>query len=302
MSVALPAPYHGRFAPSPTGPLHFGSLIAAMASFLDARHHQGTWHVRIEDLDPPRIAPGAADHILQTLTLLGMDWDGELVWQSQQQARYEATLAQLRSQGLLYGCGCSRKEIDTLAHAGIDGTLYPDTCRNGAGNREVRSWRIRTHDQPITWEDRIRGMQQVRLHAELGDFILSRADGLMAYQLAVVADDHAAGITHIVRGADLLYSTPRQLFLMQQLGLPQPCYAHLPLAIAENGQKLSKQNLAPTLNVQDAGILWRHGLFFLGQRPPSELCDATLPELINWAITHWNISQVPQQNQHPPAM
>jgi glutamyl-Q tRNA(Asp) synthetase len=246
--------YRGRFAPSPTGPLHFGSLVSALASWLDARAHDGTWLVRIEDIDRPRTVPGAADDILATLARFGMHADEQPVWQSQRTARYEQALEQLKSTGLIYPCGCTRKEIaDSLLHAHARNTTlaYPGTCRNGLNGKPARAWRLRVPDgdaATITFKDRWQGEQTQNLATEVGDFVLKRADDQWAYQLAVVVDDANAEITHIVRGADLMDSTARQIYLQRCLGVPTPQYLHVPVVTNEDGEKLSKQNGATALD------------------------------------------------------
>lgn len=248
--------YTGRFAPSPSGPLHAGSLVAAMASYLDARAHQGTWLVRIEDIDEGRTVAGAADHILQTLTALGMQHDGPVWVQSARKERYAADAAQLGA--LLYPCGCTRREIaDSQTGRGADGTtIYPGTCRNGlAAGRTARSWRLRVPDagqanEHITFTDRWLGPQSQHLATEAGDFTLRRADGFWAYQLAVVVDDADQQVTHIVRGEDLLGSTARQIYLQRLLGVTTPAYLHVPLVRGADGEKFSKQNNAPALDMQ----------------------------------------------------
>ncbi len=270
--------YRGRFAPSPTGPLHMGSLVTALASWLDARAHGGQWLVRIEDIDYPRCVRGADQQILQTLARLGMHADEPPVWQSRREAHYAAALQRLDAAGHLYPCGCSRKEIaDSLAHARErhQTLAYPGTCRNGLHGKLPRAWRVRvpTGDTArdtagntpgdaatLCFDDRWQGRQCQNLETELGDFVLRRADGLWAYQLAVVVDDGLQGITHIVRGADLLDSTPRQIHLQHLLGLPTPAYLHVPVVVNAAGEKLSKQsgaepidNMAPLEALRAAG-------------------------------------------------
>jgi glutamyl-Q tRNA(Asp) synthetase len=247
--------YRGRFAPSPTGPLHFGSLVSALASWLDARAHEGAWLVRIEDIDGPRTVPGAADDILATLARFGMQADEALVWQSRRTARYEEALEQLKSTGLVYPCGCTRKEIaDSLLHAHARNTTlaYPGTCRAGLNGKPPRAWRLRVPDGDaavIIFDDRWQGEQTQNLATEVGDFVLKRADDQWAYQLAVVVDDADAGITHIVRGADLMDSTARQIYLQRCLGVTTPRYLHVPVVTNELGEKLSKQNGATALDI-----------------------------------------------------
>ena len=280
--------YRGRFAPSPTGPLHFGSLIAAVGSYLDAKHQHGTWLVRMEDLDTPRCVPGAAQDILHTLAAFGLVSDEPVLYQSQRSAAYESALQRLRARDASYPCGCTRKEIADSALHGIDGPVYPGTCRDGLPpGRAGRAWRVRTDDQPIAYEDALQGHQSQRLCSAIGDFVVKRADGLFAYQLAVVVDDAAQGITHVVRGADLLDSTPRQIHLQRLLGLPTPHYMHLPVAVNAAGEKLSKQTLAQAVDIrQPAATLWL-ALHFLRQRPPTALRKGTLQEVWEWARAHW---------------
>ncbi|HTH61013.1 MAG TPA: tRNA glutamyl-Q(34) synthetase GluQRS [Paraburkholderia sp.] len=246
--------YRGRFAPSPTGPLHFGSLVAALASYLDARAHAGTWLVRIEDIDGPRTVPGAADDILATLARFGMHADAPPEWQSRRTGHYRAALDRLVSDGHVYPCGCTRKEIaDSQLHAHQRNTtlIYPGTCRDGLHCKPARAWRLRVPDGDaalIRFDDRWQGPQQQNLATEVGDFVLLRADGQWAYQLAVVVDDAAEGITHVVRGADLLDSTARQIWLQQCLGVPTPAWMHVPVVTNADGEKLSKQTGAQALD------------------------------------------------------
>ena len=290
-----PAGYCGRFAPSPTGPLHIGSLIAAVGSYLEARTHGGVWRLRMEDLDPPREMPGAADQILRTLETYGFEWDGDVLYQSQRASWYEDALAQLRQRDLLYPCGCTRKEIADSAIQGIEGPVYPGTCRHGlTAGKSPRAWRIRVEDRAIGFDDALQGRVSQHLSRDIGDFVLKRADGYYAYQLAVVVDDAAQGITHVVRGADLLDSTPRQIFLQQALGVPTPHYTHLPVAANRQGEKLSKQTLAPPLDlVNPVPALWQ-ALYFLGQQPPSELSSEPLRAVWTWAKEHWAVARVPR--------
>ena len=286
--------YRGRFAPSPTGPLHFGSLIAAVGSYLEAKSNDGEWLVRMEDLDPPREIPGAADLILKMLEIYGFEWDGEVLYQSARSKTYEATIQQLKQAGKLYPCACSRKEISDSALRGIEGPIYPGTCRNGLNGRETRAWRVRTDAATIAFDDAVQGYQTQVLERDIGDFVLRRADGLYAYQLAVVVDDAHQGITHVVRGADLLDSTPRQIHLQRLLGLPMPLYAHLPAATDAKGEKLSKQTLAAPLSPAAANSTLWQALTFLGQLPPTELESANLSELWLWAQQNWHLASVPK--------
>ena len=258
----------GRFAPSPTGPLHFGSLVAAVASWLDARAAGGQWHLRIEDVDATRTVPGAEDAILRDLEALGLAWDGPVVRQRERTARYEAALAALRERGLVYRCRCSRREIADTGTHGIDGIVYPGTCRDLALGPDVPGAdRFRVDGTIIAFDDRVQGSQSQRLDRDIGDFVVRRRDGLFAYQLAVVVDDADLGVTDVVRGADLLDSTPRQVALQRALGLPTPRYLHIPVA-TRGGEKLSKQTLAPALDAKAGSRLVADALAFLGQAPP----------------------------------
>lgn len=295
-SAHAPPCYQGRFAPSPSGPLHFGSLIAATGSYLDARQHGGIWRVRMEDVDAPRTQPGAADSILRTLEAFGFMWDGPVMWQSQRLDAYAAALEQLKALGLAYGCACTRREIaDSATHEAIDGGhAYPGTCRTGMREgKTARAWRLRVDNRPICFDDRIQGPQTQHLETDVGDFVLLRADGQYAYQLAVVVDDAEQGMTDVVRGADLLDSTPRQQWLQHCLGLPAVRYAHLPVAANTEGEKLSKQTLAPALQPEAAISTLLAALAFLGQQPPAAPAFASLAEVWAWADTHWQLSKVP---------
>lgn len=288
--------YRGRFAPSPTGPLHFGSLVAALGSYLDARAHDGEWLVRMEDLDPPREAPGAAADILRTLESLGLRWDGAVLRQTERGGAYRAALAELERRGATYACACTRREIGDSALAGIDGSLvYPGTCRNGLPpGRTARATRVRVDDAAIEFEDAVQGQMRQRLATDVGDFVLRRADGLFAYQLAVVVDDAAQGITDVVRGADLLDSAPRQIFLQRLLGVPTPRYLHLPVATNAVGDKLSKQTLAPPIDRTRPGAALLAALDFLGQRPDSRLVDALPADVLAVAISRWDRALIPR--------
>ena len=293
--------YRGRFAPSPTGPLHFGSLAAAVGSYLDARHHNGAWLVRIEDLDSPRCVPGSADDILHTLEAFGLHWDENIIYQSLRTAAYEEALQRLKESGAMYPCCCTRKEIADSALHGIEGYVYPGTCRNGpAHERNTPAWRVRTDDFPspfagegsrergcVEFNDALQDHIIQHLESEIGDFVVKRADGLFAYQLAVVVDDAFQGITHVVRGADLLLSTARQIHLQRLLGFPTPTYMHLPIAVNAQGEKLSKQTLAPAIATGDATTTLLAVLEFLQQQPPAELRLGSIEEILKWAVAHW---------------
>lgn len=289
-------PYRGRFAPSPSGPLHFGSLVAAVGSYLDARANDGEWLLRIEDVDQPRTVPGAADAILRTLAAFGFEWDGEVLVQSRRLDFYHAALVRLQLDGEVYPCACSRSEI--AAHApprSVDGGLvYPGTCRAGlAGGRAARAWRLRLPDRTVAFDDRVQGRHQQNLAQAVGDIVLLRADGQYAYQLAVVADDAAQGITAVVRGVDLLDSTPRQIWLQQRLGLPTPSYAHLPVVTNAAGEKLSKQTRAAAVDASASNALLSAALDFLGQTVPAKVRAGSLSDLWRWAIAAWSVERVP---------
>lgn len=299
--------YIGRFAPSPTGPLHFGSLVAALASYCDAKAKQGKWLVRMEDVDKTREMTGAADDILHTLEAFGFEWDGEVVYQSQRVALYQNALSDLERNGLIYACTCSRKEIaDSATHNGIEGAIYPKTCKQNMANSSAdnfnasasrintSSWRINAdHAGLITFRDAIQGNVSQQLAHDVGDFILKRKDGFFAYQLAVVVDDALQNISHVVRGADLLDSTPRQIYLQQLLGFITPHYAHLPIAVNAHHEKLSKQTHAEALNQQNAQALLFQALVFLGQQPPDDLKFISVQAQLAWAVKHWRLSACP---------
>lgn len=285
--------YRGRFAPSPTGPLHMGSLIAALGSYLDAKHHHGTWLVRMEDLDTPRCVPGAADDILHTLDALGLHSDEDIIYQNQRTAVYEEALQKLQAQNAVYLCACTRKEIADSALHGIDGQIYPGTCRNGISEgRMGRAWRVRTEGRPSEFNDALQGHMAQHLENEIGDFVVKRADGLFAYQLAVVVDDAAQAITHVVRGADLIVSTPRQIHLQNLLGLATPFYMHLPIVINAQGEKLSKQTLAAPLDMRDPAALLFRALQLLQQQAPATLVTENMEAILDWAITHWDVRKL----------
>jgi len=291
--------YVGRFAPSPTGPLHFGSLVAAVASFCEAKANQGRWLVRMEDLDKPREIKGAADTILHQLEAFGFEWDDTVVYQSQRSALYSDALDQLNRKQLIYPCTCTRKEIaDSSTTFGIDGRIYPKTCLHHPIKPDTAmAWRIQTHNNVISFDDGIQQLIQQNIGLDVGDFILKRADGLFAYQLAVVVDDAAQGITHIVRGADLLDSTPRQIYLQLQLDFSTQKYAHVPVAANANNEKLSKQTLAKPIEVSTASELLYDALCFLGQQPPATIKNAPLNTIWQWALEHWAMSAIPQTKQ-----
>lgn len=280
--------YVGRFAPSPTGPLHLGSLLAALGSCLEARVHGGRWLLRMEDLDPPREMPGAADDILRSLEILGFEWDGAVLYQSTRLAAYEETLSQLQQRGAVFPCACSRSEIADSALVGLEGPIYPGTCRLGIpAGKTARALRLRIRPGETCFEDALQGRICQDLARDIGDFIVRRADGCHAYQLAVVLDDAWSGITHVVRGADLLLSTPRQLYLQDLLGLPHPAYMHLPVAVNQAGEKLSKQTQAAPLDLSRPGSTLWQALAYLRQVPPQSLRDASIDEVWAWAQGNW---------------
>ena len=281
--------YVGRFAPSPTGPLHFGSLVAALASYLDAKANGGRWLVRIEDLDPPREVTGSSTHILKQLQALGMNWDDEVLYQSTRLSAYERILQQLENLEYCFNCDCSRQRVSGL------GGVYDGRCRSrGLNPSPGLAIRLKTSSQTVRFADGIQGDYVQNLEHEVGDFILRRRDGLFAYQLAVVADDAAQKITHIVRGYDLLSSTPRQIYLQQLLGLPTPSYAHIPIVVNELGQKLSKQHFAEPIDLKNATSLLVSALQFLGLTPPTNLFGAAPAALMAWGAKHWDIQRVPK--------
>ena len=292
--MAKPPPLRGRFAPSPTGPLHFGSLIAALGGFLEARSRGGEWRVRIEDVDAPRTIPGAADAILRVLERCGLDWDGPVLHQSQRTEHYQAALDWLQNRGLAYPCTCTRRELVANPRAGDGSPIYPGHCRGGVRHPDrPQAMRLRVNDAPLNFRDAIQGDYAQTLDREVGDFVIRRADGCFAYQLAVVIDDADQGITQVVRGGDLLDSTPRQIYLQRLLDFSTPEYAHLPIAVDAHGHKLSKQTGAPPLDARNPGpTLWA-ALRFLGQRPPPELSSVPVAEIIRWALAHWRLSSVP---------
>jgi len=294
MTSPKPA-YRGRFAPSPTGPLHFGSLVAAVGSFLEARTRRGEWHLRMEDVDAPRCSAAAAGEILRTLEACGFAWDGGVVWQSRRGDAYAAALERLKAAGRVFPCACTRRELADSAIAPDGAAIYPGTCRAGlAPGRTARAWRLRVGEARVGFDDAIQGRIDSDLARDAGDFILLRADGLFAYQLAVVVDDAETGITHVVRGADLLASTSRQIFLQQCLGVPTPEYAHLPVVVNAAGEKLSKQTRAAPVDSTRPGPALFAALAFLGQRPPAELRAAPMNELWAWAMANWRLADVPR--------
>lgn len=295
--------YRGRFAPSPTGLLHFGSLIAATASYLQAKHQQGLWLIRIDDIDPPREQKGAADNILKTLEGFGFEWDEDIYYQSSRKNDYQDALHQLLSKQLAYPCSCSRKSIlkesDQSKNNGE--IIYPGFCRNGPriANRNAKelSTRLRCSTDTISFNDALQGKQEANLEKSIGDFILQRRDGYFSYHFASGIDDAEQQITEVIRGADLLASTHCHLHVQHVMGLPSPQYCHLPVAVDNNGKKLSKQSHAQPIEVQHSVLLLYKTLKFLGQMPPIDLIDATQNDIWHWAVQHWQLGLVPHNLQ-----
>ncbi|MDQ9886934.1 tRNA glutamyl-Q(34) synthetase GluQRS [Acinetobacter pittii] len=279
--------YSGRFAPSPTGPLHFGSLITAVASYCDAKAHQGKWLVRVEDTDIPRIYPGSEEHILTSLEAFQFEPDAEIIFQKNRLDIYESVLDQLKKEGLIYACQCTRKMLGSNA-------IYAGTCRDLNLDFQGQAIRVKVQDQQICFDDRLQGHHCSNLQHDLGDFVLKRRDGIINYQLAVVVDDYLQGITHVVRGADLLDNTERQIWLGQLLGYPQLSYMHLPLAMNDQGQKLSKQNLAQALDLSKAPELLQKAILALGQ-PNVDLDQPRL--MLKQAVAQWNVDLIPHEQE-----
>jgi glutamyl-Q tRNA(Asp) synthetase len=274
------AAYIGRFAPSPTGPLHLGSLYTALASYLDAKQHQGLWLLRLDDSDIPRNQAGAADAIIQCLLDFGLQWDGDVVYQHQHQAHYQQALTQLQHQ--LYHCHCSRKQLAEY------GDHYPGFCReHPPADSKHCALRLRVPDSPWQFTDRLQGLQHGNLAHESGDFVLQRRDSIIAYQLAVVVDDYQQQISHVVRGNDLLDSTAKQRYLQQCLHYPSPHYLHLPVIVDGNGQKLSKQTAAEAVSTRQPAQSLLQLLTLLQQQPPASLRGASVASVLEWAIAHW---------------
>ncbi|MCB2255756.1 tRNA glutamyl-Q(34) synthetase GluQRS [Pseudomonas chlororaphis] len=295
MTASHTSPYIGRFAPTPSGHLHFGSLVAALASYLDARAVGGRWLVRMEDLDPPREEPGAQAAILKALESYGFEWDGEMVRQSDRHAAYAEVLDRLFSQGLAYACTCSRKQLEPY-HG-----IYPGLCRNAGHGPQDAAIRLRVPELNYRFTDRVQGEFQQHLGRDVGDFVIRRRDGLYAYQLAVVLDDAWQGVTDIVRGADLLDSTPRQLYLQELLGLAQPRYLHVPLITQPDGHKLGKSYRSPPLAADQATPLLLRALRALGQTTDDALLHASPREVLRWGIQHWDALLIPRTLSVPEA-
>lgn len=285
-----PSGYIGRFAPSPTGPLHFGSLIAAVASYLDARRHAGRWLLRIEDIDPPRAEAGADTAIIRALESYGFQWDGDIYYQSCRADAHRSIIQSLVDTGRAYPCGCSRRDLADCP-TGPLGIIYPGRCRNGCDAPET-AIRLRTGDDSVEFTDRLQGCHRQRLETESGDFVILRRDGRIAYQLAVVADDYDQGITHVVRGIDLIDSTPRQIFLQRLLGYPTPVYAHIPVAENSVGLKLGKSTGAAPVPVVGVRPMLVAALAALGQEPAPDLAGSSLDTIWDWATGRWAIDRL----------
>lgn len=289
--------YIGRFAPSPTGPMHFGTMVAAVASFLQAKTQNGLWLLRIEDVDITRTVSGANSRILKSLEAFGFEWDGEVVYQSLRTHFYETALECLLHKKMLFPCTCSRKELLAIDEFQLSG-LYPGTCRDKTlPYDKEHAVRLRVKDKTISFTDSVMGDQQENIARECGDFIIKRRDGLFAYQLAVVVDDALQGVTEVVRGNDLLHSTARQIYLQQQLGYATPLYMHLPLVLGTDGKKLSKSTQSTAINENNPTPALFHALLHLGQKPPVTLKQESLDSLWQWAIQNWNKAKIPKLNK-----
>lgn len=296
----MQARYRGRFAPSPTGPLHFGSLVAAVGSYLQAKSQKGEWCVRIEDVDSPRSIDGASRQIIETLEAYGFEWDGPVIYQQSRLAAYQDALHLLTQKKLTYPCSCSRKEITESSSRGMQDGIYPGTCltRSPKKNKSP-AIRIKTDYSVISFNDTVQGLFGQTLRSEVGDFIIFRSDDIFAYHLAVVVDDHEQAISEVVRGSDLLDSTPRQIYLQRLLGFSTPGYVHLPVVVDHHGNKLSKQTFAAPLNPQRPLPTLYYVLMFLGQQPPTDLLEGDIGALWQWATHHWRIDKVPQVRRLP---
>ncbi|RJS92116.1 tRNA glutamyl-Q(34) synthetase GluQRS [Salinisphaera sp. Q1T1-3] len=286
----------GRYAPSPTGDLHFGSLVAALASYCHAKARGGLWRLRIDDLDTPRVVPGSAERIVETLYAFGLKPDGPIMSQSRRGPAYDAAIAQLKRQGNAFDCGCTRREA-RQGPPGDEGPIYPGTCRDGLpAGREPRSIRCRVDDRSIRLVDAVQGPVAQSLGRAVGDFVIRRADGITAYQLATVVDDAAQGITEVVRGVDLLTSSPRQRWLQQCLALPTTAYLHVPIIVDDRGEKLGKSTGALALDRRRKRELTWHGLALLGHRPPVTPEARSTSWLLDWALAHWCVERIPQKS------
>jgi len=302
-SIAPGQRYRGRFAPSPSGPLHFGSLVAAIASYLQALTHNGEWLLRVEDIDPPRERPGAAGQIVAALDLHGFRWTGQVLYQSASIERFTAIVETLLANGHAYACTCTREQVrKAAARSGPTGPVYPGTCRSRAtipGHGDRTAIRVATAGAKVAFDDRVQGPRECEVETEIGDFIVRRKDGLIAYSLAVVVDDHDQGITEIVRGTDLLAFTPAQIHLQRILGFDEPAYCHVPVIVNDAGQKLSKQTGAAALDNRHAASNLVRGLQMLGQQPPVALATASVGHVWNWARENWRLNRVRRADDLP---
>lgn len=280
----------GRFAPTPSGPLHFGSVVAALASYLNVKSQQGLWYVRIDDIDQPRVAKNAVNEILKILEFLNLEWDGEVYYQSKYIDLYEQALKKLKEQDLVYACTCTRKQIG--------GSIYNGICRNAEHNlNQQYSIRVKTDNTPIRLVDGVQGMYTQKLFDDIGDFVLLRSDNIFSYHLSTVVDDEQQNITEIIRGYDLLESTPRQIYLRNCLNLTTLSYSHIPLAMKNSEEKLSKQKLAKAIKQEFASEALFSALVFLGQKPIQQLYKASCKEIVEWALENWTFSNIPKRSQ-----
>ncbi len=293
-----PLSYKGRFAPSPTGPVHFGTLVAAVGSYLQAKKNKGEWLIRMEDVDITRKVDGADIEILKTLEAFGFEWHGEIIYQSEQTAHYEQALEQLISQSLVFPCLCSRKQLSKS-----DSTIYPGTCRSRQlPEKNKHALRLLSKNISIEFNDAVMGRQSQNIKQQCGDFVIRRRDGLFAYQLAVVVDDALQNITEVVRGADLLDSTPRQIYLQQLLNYSTPDYCHLPLAIDDSGNKISKSEGATKIDLQHKEQQLISVLDFLAQNPPEDLAQSSINDIWSWATEHWDVTYVSSKMHIQPVL
>jgi len=300
MSEQNVSSYRGRFAPTPSGPLHFGSLTTAIGSYLQAKSQNGQWLVRIDDLDPPRVVKGAADEILKCLEKFGLNWDESVLYQSSRSDAYQAALDELNKLNLIYPCACSRNDIKNILTANRKTSLiYPGTCRNGLHGRQAKTWRVNTYNSVVEFEDLFFGTTNQNIQKEIGDFVVKRVGAYYAYHLAVVIDDAYQGFTEIIRGYDLLNSTHRQIYLQKLLCINTPTYGHLPLVLNDQGKKMSKQNISEKsiLNCNPVPTLCA-ALRVLGQHPPQDICESDIEKFWVWAIDNWQSEHVPA---NPPS-
>ena len=291
-------PYKGRFAPSPTGPVHFGTLTAAVGSYLQAKVNNGEWLIRMEDVDTTRKVEGSDKEILDTLEAFGFEWHGEIIYQSEQTGHYEKALEQLINQSLVFPCLCSRKQLTK-----IDSDIYPGTCRDRKlPEKNEHALRLLARNITIEFSDIVMGKQSQNMAQQCGDFVIKRHDGLFAYQLVVVVDDALQNITEIVRGSDLLDSTPRQIYIQQLLGYATPAYCHLPLAVDSDGNKISKSEGATKVDIKNREKLICSVLTFLGQQPPADLPGCSIDDIWSWAIENWDVTHIPSKTHIQPVL